>query len=600
MSAASSAGESGQALQQAAARAASHLASLQSSEGLWPNLLQAGPYLDVLHALGAWFLGRKDHPLQPPHGEAWARRVLSSQNPDGGFPLWHGGPSDPRYGIETYLALRLAGLPASEPGLRALGRTIASQGGLQEAGFIAWTKLLWAGAAHGHSKNEAVPEHYYFLDYRRWPALTRQELLCLASLSLASYLRDAPLAAPAADPPTLEKELPPAEELESGPVVGFDLRSITSLLVSQWARMAPRPLRGPIVFRTYDAVVAEALRWPVLPVALHAALAVQAARGRGSKALEQFERVISLLSPENPSEPARPCDYGTRSASLATLALAGIGERERLGGAIQALLQRFRPASSSANGEPLRAGWALGDLHPQADAETTALALLALHRAGASASSQGAVREALDALIAAQGRDGGWSAHEDEPSAPDVTGAVMEALAAWGHPPDSSTIRRAVQFLEQSQHAEAWWRASRGICRLYGTAMALRGLRAAGVDDREAAILRAGEWLRSIQNADGGWGEDPGSHDKVVFKEAASTPAQTAWALLGLIAGGDSGSESVRRGFAWLMEHQNAGGGWDPAAPAMPGVAYAPYLMDPLGAGSWPLLAIAERLRHPS
>lgn len=600
MSAASSAGESEQALQQAAARAASHLASLQSSEGLWPNLFQAGPYLDVLHALGSWFLHRKNHPLQPPHGEAWARRILSSQHPDGGFPLWHGGPSDPRYGIETYLALRLAGLPAPDPGLRALGRTIARHGGLKEAGGNAWIKLLWAGATHGQSGSTGAPEHYYFLDYQRWPARTRQELVCLASLSIACYLRGEAPVAPPADPPRLEKELPPPEEPATGPVVGFDLRGITSLLISQWARMAPRSLRGPIVFRAYDAMVAEALRWPVLPVALHAALAVQAARGRGSKALDQFERVISLLSPESPAEPARPCDSGIRTASLIMLALAGSDTLGGLDGAANALRERFRPASSSADTAPLRAGWALGDLHPRADAETTALALLALQRTGAAASCQPIVREALDALIAAQAADGGWSAREDEPSAPDVTGAVMEALTACGHPPGSSTMQRAVQFLEQSQHAEAWWRASRGICRLYGTAMALRGLRAAGVDDREAAVLRAGEWLRSIQNADGGWGEHPTSYDRVTFIEAASTPAQTAWALLGLIAGGDSTSESVRRGFAWLVEHQNAGGGWDPAAPTMPGVVYAPYLMDPLGAAAWPLLAIALRLRHPS
>lgn len=593
MSAAPPAGDPEHALPQAAARAASFLASLQSSQGLWPNLLAGGPYLDVLYALGAWFLGRRDHPLQPPDGEAWARRILASQNPDGGFPLWHGGPSDSRYGIETYLALRLAGLPASEPALRALSRTIARQGGLENAGVIAWTKLLWAGAAQDKTRNPGPPEHYYFLDYRRWPAITRQELVCLASLSIASYLRDAPLVSPPADPPRLEAELPPPEK----PEASFELGSVTSALIAQWARLAPRSLRGPIVFRAYDAMVDEALRWPVLPVALYAALAVQAAGGRGSHALDHFERVISLLSPEGPSMPPRPLDDGARRAALLILALAGTDAREALEPAAQALLERFRPASSNENGAPLRAGWALGDLHAQPDAETTAFVLLALRRSGATDSNQSAAREAADALIAAQQKDGGWSTNEDEPSAPDVTGAVVEALIASGHPADSAAIRRAVQFLEQSQHAEAWWRASRGICRLYGTAMALRGLRAAGVDDREAAVLRAGEWIRSIQNADGGWGEDPRSFDEPGFREAPSTPAHTAWALLGLLAGGDPSSESVRRGYAWLAARQREDGGWDPAAPAMPGVVYAPYLMDPLGAAAWPLLALNERLR---
>jgi squalene-hopene/tetraprenyl-beta-curcumene cyclase len=592
MSAAASTGDSEQALHQAAARAASHLASLRCSEGLWPNLLTGGPYLDVLYALGAWFLGRKDHPLQPPHGEAWARRVLSSQNPDGGFPLWHGGPSDSRYGIETYLALRLAGLPASEPGLRALGRSIAKAGGLKEAGAVAWTKLLWAGAANDRSKGAGAPEHYYFLDYSRWPAITRQELACLASLSIAAYLRGASVAPPAANSPRLEEELPPPQE----PEASFELGSITGRLISQWARVAPRPLRGPIVFRAYDAMVAEALRWPVLPVALYAALAVQAARGRGSKAIEQFERVISMLGPEEPSGPARPSDWGIRFTALGLIALAGMDGTGGLDITANALLERFRPSAPvSENGTP-RAGWALGDLYPAPDAETTAWVILALQRAGVAAADSPVVREAAAALAAAQGKDGGWGADSPGASSPDVTGAAVEALAASGVPDAADSIRRAAQFLEQSQHAEAWWRGSRGVCRLYGTAMALRGLRAAGVDEREACVLRAGEWLRSIQNADGGWGEDPRSLDQDAFQEAVSTPAHTAWALLGLIAGGDAASESVRRGFAWLAGHQNADGAWDPVSPAMPGVAYAPYLMDPLGSLVWPLLAIRERL----
>lgn len=596
MSAPASTGDSEHALPQAAARAGSHLLSLQSPEGLWPNLLTGGPYLDVLFALGAWFLGRKDHPLQPPHGEAWARRILSSQNPDGGFPLWRGGPSDPRYGIETYLALRLAGLPASEPALRALGRTIARQGGLEYAGVTAWTKLLWAGAAQDNNRSAGPPEHYYFLDYRRWPAITRQELVCLASLSIASYLRNAPPVPPPADPPRLDAELPPPGK----PEASFAVSSLTSALIARWARLAPRALRDPIVFRAYDAMVEEALRWPVLPVALYAALAVQAAGGRGSHALERFTRVISLLSPDNPASPPRPLDNGIRTSALLILALAGTvapGFTER---AAQALIERFRHASSGDPGAPLRAGWALGDLHAQADAETTALALLALHRSGALSSNRPIALEAAEALLASQQKDGGWIANQNEPSAPDVTAAVIEALIVCGHPADSAVIRRAVQFLESSQHAEAWWLAARGICRLYGTAMALRGLRAAGVDDREAVVLRAGEWIRSIQNADGGWGEDPGSHGHGPFREAPSTPAHTAWALLGLLAGGDSSSESVRRGFAWLAARQREDGGWDPAAPAMPGVVYAPCLTDPLGAAAWPLLALNERLRAAS
>jgi squalene-hopene/tetraprenyl-beta-curcumene cyclase len=563
---------------------------MQTGEGLWPNLWQGGPALEALYALAAWFLRRKNHPLQAPAAEAWARRLLASQNPGGGFALWQGGPSDPRSSVHAYLALRLAGLGADDAGVRALASYIAAQGGIGHASAIAWIRLLWPGAAVSGSAAALAPEHYFFADYRNWPARRRQELVCEAALSVADYLRGTARDSSASPPPGLESEFPEPDQ----PPAGSASSGLTSALIRQWARMAPRALRDPIVFRTYEAAVEEAMRWPTLPVALHAALAVREAGGRGMAAMDRLDRIISLLGPANTMDPPRPCDSSIRTAALALLALAPAAPQAVLGRTAAALLERFRSDPSPADHGAPRAGWSLGDLHAAPDAETTAFALLALRRA--SAADHPALSQAAAALVEAQNSDGGWSAYPGEPSAADVTAAVMEALAACGHPPGSEPLRKAAAFLEQQQHAEAWWRGARGICRLYGTAMALRGLRAAGVDDREAPVLRAGEWIRSIQNADGGWGEDPGSLDEPGFREAPSTPAHTAWALLGLLAGGDETSESVRRGFAWLAAHQRRDGAWDAAAPTMPGIAYAPYLMDPLGAVIWPLLAIRERL----
>jgi squalene-hopene/tetraprenyl-beta-curcumene cyclase len=114
-----------------------------------------------------------------------------------------------------------------------------------------------------------------------------------------------------------------------------------------------------------------------------------------------------------------------------------------------------------------------------------------------------------------------------------------------GHP----AVRRAVGYLVSHQEPDGSWAGSRGNY-IWGTFLALRGLRAAGMDNREATVLRGGEWLRSIQNADGGWGES-----------RASTAAQTAWALLGLMAGGDWESLSVRQGMEYLMRAQQEDGG---------------------------------------
>ena len=64
-----------------------------------------------------------------------------------------------------------------------------------------------------------------------------------------------------------------------------------------------------------------------------------------------------------------------------------------------------------------------------------------------------------------------------------------------------------MEWLIKHQEDDGSWYGRWGVAYIYGTCFALRGLAAAGENDREAHILRAGEWLRSIQNADGGWGE---------------------------------------------------------------------------------------------
>jgi squalene-hopene/tetraprenyl-beta-curcumene cyclase len=172
---------------------------------------------------------------------------------------------------------------------------------------------------------------------------------------------------------------------------------------------------------------------------------------------------------------------------------------------------------------------------------------------------------AVERLLARQARDGGWAAFDADRDAtcPDVTGRVLEAIATapgvgGGHP----AVRRAVGYLLKHQEPEGIWRGRGGVSYIYGTFLALGGLRAAGVDNHEATVLRGGEWLRSIQNADGGWGESRASCAQGEFSAAPSTAAQTGWALLGLMAGGDWESLSARQGIEYLVRTQQEDGGW--------------------------------------
>ncbi len=141
---------------------------------------------------------------------------------------------------------------------------------------------------------------------------------------------------------------------------------------------------------------------------------------------------------------------------------------------------------------------------------------------------------------------------------------------------------RGVDYLIRSQDQDGSWHGSRGANYIYETFLALRGLRAAGEDEREAHMLRAGEWLRSIQNADGGWGEGCSSdaHDGFVPAESAASP--TAWAILGLLASGDSRSLSVVQGVEYLRKTRRDDGSWDE---------------EPATGAGFPLLALSEFLK---
>ena len=100
-----------------------------------------------------------------------------------------------------------------------------------------------------------------------------------------------------------------------------------------------------------------------------------------------------------------------------------------------------------------------------------------------------------------------------------------------------------------------------------------------------------------MQNADGGWGESCASYDNDTFTPAPSTASQTAWAVLGLIAGGDTTSESLRKGLEFLIATQRPDGTWDEELATGTGFPRVFYLTYHLYRQSFPLLALSSFLK---
>uniref|UniRef100_A0A2P2ML74 Taraxerol synthase n=2 Tax=Rhizophora mucronata TaxID=61149 RepID=A0A2P2ML74_RHIMU len=105
-------------------------------------------------------------------------------------------------------------------------------------------------------------------------------------------------------------------------------------------------------------------------------------------------------------------------------------------------------------------------------------------------------------------------------------------------------ISKAVHYLIQTQFPNGPWYGVWGICFMYGTYFALKGLAAAGNTYANCpAIPKAVDFLLKTQCQDGGWGESYLSGTTKVYTPLEgnrSNLVQTAWALMGLIHSGQA------------------------------------------------------------
>jgi squalene-hopene/tetraprenyl-beta-curcumene cyclase len=239
------------------------------------------------------------------------------------------------------------------------------------------------------------------------------------------------------------------------------------------------------------------------------------------------------------------------------------------------------------------------------DLDDTAVVVMAMDRARRTSGVKHydtAIDRAREWIVGMQSSDGGWAAFDVDnleyylnnipfsdhgamldPPTEDVTARCVSMLAQLGETVDSSkAVADGVAYLRRTQHPEGSWYGRWGMNYIYGTWSVLCGLNAAGVDHQDPAIRKAVAWLASIQNPDGGWGEDAESYqlDYRGYTSAPSTSSQTAWALLALMAAGEVGHPAVARGIAYLKVTQTEKGLWDEqryTATGFPRVFYLRY-----------------------
>jgi squalene-hopene/tetraprenyl-beta-curcumene cyclase len=243
------------------------------------------------------------------------------------------------------------------------------------------------------------------------------------------------------------------------------------------------------------------------------------------------------------------------------------------------------------------------------DLDDTAVVIMAMDRARREVPNpayDAAIDRGREWIEGMQSKDGGWAAFDVnnleyylnnipfsdhgallDPPTEDVTARCISMLAQLGETASTSpAVAAGIAYLRKTQLAEGSWYGRWGLNYIYGTWSVLCALNAAGVGHQDPMVRKAADWLLSVQNADGGWGEDAASY-RLDYKEfdkgfdgGPTTPSQTAWALLGLMAAGEVENPAVARGVEYLMTTQTEKGLWDEqryTATGFPRVFYLRY-----------------------
>ncbi len=625
-------------LREAISRAQRNLLRQQHPDGHWCGELLVDSTLCSDYVLFMHWLGDVDDTLQ----QRCVRHILKRQLPDGGWNIYFKGPSEVNASVKAYFALKLAGHSADLPFMQEARANILRLGGIPRMNTFSKLYLALLGQFPWQYL-PSIPVEMVLL-----PPWAPFNIHKMSSWSRAMLV---PLAIINHFKPT--RELPGMQQLHELYPLGTEHKDFTLARDARLLTWRNFFLRSDHVLKIISKIgwrpmrqraLEEAERWmlerigdgsdglaAVFPAMLNALIALKAlgyppTHPAYEKALRDF-RGLFVEDPEDFR--IQPCLSPVWDTAINLIALAESG--------VPADDPALRKAAAWLVDKEvhLRGDWTINNPHPEAsgwafeynnvyypDTDDTAMVLTAL-RLVRSTNAEGLTKlfkRALDWQLSFQCKDGGWAAFDKEvtqhwledmpfadhnaildPTCSDLTARTLELLGYIGFDVKQPCVRRAVQYLIDTQDDDGSWYGRWGVNYIYGTWQVLRGLRAIKEDMSQTWILRGRDWLESCQNDDGGWGETCASYDDPTLKgRGESTASQTSWALMGLCACGDLDRPSVQRGLRYLLSTQRSGGAWNEpeiTGTGFPGVFYLKYDMY---RQNFPLLALATYVNYRS
>jgi squalene-hopene/tetraprenyl-beta-curcumene cyclase len=613
--------DGGDALEASVSAATRALLDLRQPDGHWVFELEADCTIPAEYVLLRHYLGEPVDAVLEAKIANYLRRV---QGAHGGWPLVHDGAFDMSASVKSYFALKMIGEKPDLPHMVRAREAIRSRGGginsnvftrfmLAMFGVLTWKSVpvlpveimllpLWS------------PFHINKISY--WARTTIVPLMVLAALK-------------------------PRARNSSG--VGIDELFLQDPRSIGMTAKAPHQSWGwftlfrglDIVLRTVEPLFPKKLRARAIDAAvafveerlngedglgaiyppIANAVMMYEVLGKGAdyppRAVTRKALELLLVIGEHEAY-CQPCVSPVWDTALTCHALLEAGG-EAVGPAKQGLDWLLPKQELNLKGDwavkrpDVRpGGWAFqynNAYYP--DLDDTAVVVMGLDRArrgDANAKYDFAIDRGREWIEGMQSRDGGFAAFDADnleyylnnipfsdhgalldPPTEDVTARCVSMLAQLGQTVhDSPAVAAGVEYLRRTQLAEGSWYGRWGLNYIYGTWSVLCALNAAGIGHRDPMMRKAADWLVSIQNSDGGWGEDATSYrlDYKGYEQAPATASQTAWALLGLMAAGEVGHPAVARGVEYLISTQTEKGLWDEqryTATGFPRVFYLRY-----------------------
>ncbi|MCC7412788.1 MAG: squalene--hopene cyclase [Gammaproteobacteria bacterium] len=584
-------------------RAGDALLLRQDATGYWRFDLEADTTIPAEYILFQHFIGTVNHGRHL----RMAEYIRGRQLPSGAWPLYEAGPGNVSATVKAYFALKVTGDPPSAPHMQCAREWILRNGGAEASNVFTRILLATFGQVPWHTvpampvEMMLLPSRFYFnlskVSY--WSRCVIVPLLVLfahrpvhrfpAALGISELFHSDPAALKHIDTfargwskksriknffIAIDRTLKFAEPLTPAFVRRYALAKAVA-----WMRSHMRGEGG--IGAIYPAMANAVMALKVIGAEADDADYVRGVQAIEDLVLEQGEQAY-----------CQPCVSPIWDTCLSINALteAGLAPSDaRIRSAVQWLFDKqiFVRGDWTDKAPDLDSGgWAFqfeNDFYP--DVDDTSMVLMALLRARAheDPDHRHRIAMAVNWVLGMQNRDGGWGAFDIDnsneylnnipfadhgalvdPSTSDLTARCIEVLAMLGYDKSFPPIARALEFLRREQEPSGAWYGRWGVNYIYGTWSVLCALGALGEEPSEPYIRKAVQWVRDRQNPDGGWGESCNTYDdRSLEGRGVSTASQTAWALLGLLAVDEVGSETVERGVQYLLRTRNHEGTWN-------------------------------------